>query len=67
MPGFVGVAVKVTELPIQKGFEDGEMEMLTGSKGLTVITTWLLMAGLPVVQASEDVSVQVITSPLFGV
>ena len=63
----MGVARNVTGLPIQKGLEDGEMEMLTGSNGFTVIVTWLLMAGLPVVQASEDVSVQVITSPLFGI
>jgi hypothetical protein len=62
----VYVAVNVTELPIQKGFEDAKMDMLTGNFGLTVIMIWLLMAGLPVVQISEEVSVQVIASPLFG-
>jgi hypothetical protein len=63
----IGAAVKVTEFPIQKGFDDGEMDILTGSKGFTVIVTELLVAGLPEVQVAEEVSVQVIISPLFGI
>ena len=61
------VVVNVTELPVQKGFEDAAMDMLTGNFGLTVMITWLLVAGFPVVQVSEEVRIQVILSPLFGV
>ena len=62
VPPWVGVAVKVTEPPMQNGFDEAEIEMLTGRFRLTVIITWLLIAGFPVVQVSEDVSVQVMTS-----
>ena len=61
------MAMKVTEPPMQKGFDEAEMETLTGRTGLTVIDTGLLIAGLPVVQVSEDVSVQVMTSLFKGI
>lgn len=57
----------MTELPIQKGFDDGIIEILTGSKGFTVIVTMLLEAGLPEVQASKEVSVQVTISLFKGI
>jgi hypothetical protein len=62
----MGVAVKVTELPWQKGFEDAMMVMLTGRFGSTDTGYWMLDAGLPVVQVSEDVKMQLTRSPLVG-
>ena len=62
----MGVAVNVTELPIQKGFEDGDMDILTGSKGFTIIERGILVAGLPEVQVSEDVRTQVTISLFKG-
>ena len=59
--------MKVTEPPIQKGFADGEIETLTERLGFTVIVTWLLIAGFPIVQVSEEVSLQVITSLFKGI
>ena len=59
--------MKVTGLPMQKGFEEAEMEIMTGRFGLTVIVIWLLIAGLPVVQVSEEVRVHVITSLFKGI
>jgi hypothetical protein len=66
VPPFVGVAVKVTEPPIQKGFDEAEMEILTVRLGLTTIVKGMLDAGLPDVQVSEDVSVQMMTSLFKG-
>ena len=59
--------MKVTEPPIQKGFAEGDIETLTGRLGLTVIVIVLLIAGLPVVQVSEEVRVHVITSLFKGI
>ena len=61
------MAVKLTEPPMQKGFDEAEMETLTDRFGLTVIVTGLLMAGFSVVQVSEDVSLQVMTSLFKGI
>ena len=36
MPPFVGVAVKVTEVPIQTGFAEAAMLTLTGKFALTI-------------------------------
>ena len=63
----VGVAVNVTELPAQKGFEGVEIVTLTGRFGLTDAGYWILDAGLLVVQSSEEVRIQVIRSPLTGI
>ena len=57
----------MTDSPMQKGFDEAAMETLTGKFGLTIIVTGLLIAGLPVVQVSEEVSVQVITSLFKGI
>ena len=62
-----GVAIKVTGLPRQKGFADEIMETLTGKSGFTVMVTGGLVAGLPVTQVPDDVSTQVIRSPVAGV
>ena len=62
-----GVAVKVTGFPWQNGFVEGEMEIVTGRFGLTVMVRVLLVAGLPVGQTALEVSTQLTTSPLMGV
>ena len=66
VPPCVGVARKVTGLPAQKGFSDGEMLTLTGRMGLTDTGYWMQDAGLLDVQASEDVSTQDTRSPSAG-
>ena len=63
----VGIAVNVTEVPAHTGFPDAEMVKLTGNTGDTDTGYWMLDAGLPVVQVSEDVSVQLTRSPLLGI
>ena len=66
-PPFVGVAVKVTEVPAQTGLAEAAIDMLTGSSGFTVMVTVLEVAGLPVVQVSLEVSTQVSALPFEGV
>ena len=61
-----GVAVIVTALPEQKEVDGVEIEMLTGRFGVTVIIAWLLIAGLPAAHVSDEVSMQVMISLLFG-
>jgi hypothetical protein len=63
----VGVAVKVTELPRQNGFDEADIETLTARLGFTVIVTVLLVAGFPVGQTALEVSTQVTISPFTGV
>jgi hypothetical protein len=63
VPPFVGVAVKVTEVPAQIVFTDSKMLMLAGKIGFTVIVTSLDKAGLPVTQVALDVNSQEIISP----
>lgn len=65
LPPFVGVAVNITLLPAQTGFEDAAMVMLTGKLGLTVIVTWFEVAGFPVAQGALEVRTQV-TASLFA-
>ena len=50
----VGVAVRVTELPIQNGLEVGEMETLTGRFGDTTVVIAFDGAGLFDVQTVLD-------------
>jgi hypothetical protein len=61
VPPFVGLAVKVTEVPAQIA-PDGETEILTlaGNNGFTVIVIILEVAGLPVAQVAVDVITTVI-------
>ena len=42
----VGVAVKVTNVPRQKGFDEAETETLTGSSGLAITVIVFEVAGL---------------------
>jgi hypothetical protein len=63
-----GVAVNVTELPVQIAPE-GEADILTlaGSTGFTVIVIGLEVAGFPDTQFKEDVITTVTTSLLASV
>ena len=65
VPPFVGVAVKVTDVPEQMVLADAAMLTLTGRFGLTVMVTWLEVAGLPVAQVALEVSIHV-TLSLFA-
>lgn len=58
--------VKVTEVPAQTGLAEGVTTMLTGSSGLTVITTGFDNAGLPVAQVALEINTQVRVLPLTG-
>ena len=62
-----GVAVNVTELPAQKGFEDDIMDTVTSRLGLTVIVTTGEMAGLFTAQVAFELTVQVTPSLLKGI
>ena len=62
----VGVAEKVTEVPLQTGLLDGEIEILTGKLGLTVIVNVFDVAGLPVAQVALEVNRQVMASEFNG-
>ena len=66
-PPFTGVAVKVTELPVQTGFAEGLTEMLTGSRGFTFMVTVFEVAGLPLGQVALEVSTQITASLLIGI
>ena len=46
--------VNVTCVPAQTGFAEGEMVMLTGFSGLTIICIVLEVAGLLVIQTEID-------------
>jgi len=65
-PPLVGVAVKVTELPWQKGFADAEIDTLTGRLGLTIIVIVLLVAGFPDGHKILEVRMQDTRSPDAG-
>ena len=62
----IGVAEKVTEVPLQTGLLDGKIETLTGKLGLTVIVNVFDVAGLPVAQVALDVNRQVMASEFNG-
>ena len=62
----VGVAVKITEVPVQTEFADAAIETLTGNAEVTIIVTGFEVAGLPVAQDALEVSTHVITSLLTG-
>ena len=62
-----GVAVNVTELPAQKGFEDEIIDTVTSRLGLTVIVTTGEMAGLFTAQVAFELTVQVTPSLLKGI
>ena len=62
----VGIAEKITEVPAQTGLMDGEIEILTGKLGLTVIVNVFDEAGLPVTHMALDVRMQVTASAFDG-
>ena len=65
-PPLVAVAEKVTEVPLQTGLFDGEIETLTGRFGLTTIVTVFEVAGLPVAHEALEESRQVTASAFIG-
>jgi hypothetical protein len=65
-PPLTGVAVKVTELPAQMGFEEGTTETLTSINAFTVIVTVDEVAGFPEGQVALEVRTQVTASPFTG-
>jgi hypothetical protein len=62
----VGVAVNVTELPGQKGFDDAAIMRLTGKLLLVVIDSVLLVIGFVNGQSILEVKSQFTWSPLRG-
>ena len=58
--------MNMTDVPGQNGFGFATIETPAGSPGVPVMVTGLLDAGLPDVQGSEEVRVQVTISPLTG-
>ena len=62
-----GVAENVTEVPEHTGFADAATDMLTGRIGLTVMVTVSDVAGLPLLQVSLEVRLQLILSPFTGI
>ena len=61
----MGVAVNVTELPEQTGFEEAATLTLTGKFGFTVMLIEFEVAGLPVAQEAFEVRTHV-TALLFA-
>ena len=66
MPPFIGVAVKVMELPGQNGLVEAAMVIPAGRFALTTIVIEFEVAGFPTGQAMFEVITQETTSPLFG-
>ena len=64
----MGVALNVTGVPSQKGFDDDVIE-IPGTKVLltTILIGFDTTVELPVTQVALEVSWQVITSPFTGV
>ena len=66
VPPFTGVAVKVTEVPVQTGLAEAAMLTLTVCAGFTVITTVFEVSGLPDAQLMLEVSTHDTWLPLVG-
>ena len=66
MPPLLGVAVKVTDVPGQKGFGFAIIEIPAGSPVFPIIVIELEVAGFPVGQATEEVIIHVTRSPETG-
>ena len=62
-----GLAVNVTAVPLHTGFDEAAMVTPTGSTELTVNTTVFDVAGLPEIQGSEEVRIQIIASLFCGI
>jgi hypothetical protein len=66
VPPFIGVAVKVTDDPGQKGLDDAAMVTPAGRFELTIIVIMFDVAGLPSGQAILDVNIHDTKSPFDG-
>ena len=66
VPPFIGVAVKMTDDPGQKGFEEAMMVTPAERFELTSIVIVFDVAGLPSGQAILDDKIQVTKSPFNG-
>ena len=66
VPPFVGVAVKVTEVPEQTGFAEGATETLTVNNGFTIMVTVFEVAGLAVGQVTLEVKTHAMVFPEDG-
>jgi len=64
-PPLTAAAENVTDVPMQKGLEEAEMETLAGGWGLTVMIVAGDVAGLPVAHVSDEERVQ-LTASLFA-
>ena len=64
-PPFTGVAVNVTELPVQTGFSDALILIDAGTIVFIHINIGFDVTG-PVVHVRLEVNIQVIKSPLAG-
>ena len=65
-PPFVGVAVKVTDDPGQKGLEDAVILTPAGKLLLIVINSVLLVTGFVIGHATLEVNIQDTKSPFTG-
>ena len=63
----IGVAENTTDAPAHDGLADGFTETLTGSTGLTTITTGVEVAGFPVGQMAFEVRTTVTMSLFAGI
>ena len=54
--------LNMTDVPAQTGFAEGDMDMLTGKSGLTVMVTTFEVAGFPVAQVASEVNTHVMAS-----
>ena len=66
VPPFVGVAVNVTDVPLQMGLAVAFIETLTGEFVFSTIVIVFDVAGLPIGQAILEFITQETISPLFG-
>jgi hypothetical protein len=66
IPPFIGVAVKVTGEPGQKGLDDEAIVTPAGRFELTVINSVLLVIGLFMGQGIDDVNTHDTRSPFAG-
>ena len=62
----MGVALKVTDDPGQKGFGVAVIDIPAGRFALTIIVMEFDVAGLPIGQAMFEFKTHVTTSPLLG-